>query len=470
MELFLIIALVFLLYIRTLDYKYVIDDNVRRQGYMYDIPLQAPAPEFFNTKPTKVYRLFLIAMHATNVAIVYFIWGFAPALIFAVHPVCVWGTAWVTGNYYATTAFFTLIAFYIMHIFPNVWGAIAAIPFYVSALNSTVCAINFPFVLALTGNPIGGAIMALPLVRYLTGKKFKTGMNTRTGFVSGKKMSDKRPFNISRLILMTKVVGRYTFTSIYPDRLGLFGGWGNEILDNPDKFKQLHTADRDFWKALALIAGVATVGCFFSWQGTVWFFAIIALHSQFNLMGQFYAERYLYLAVIGLCVVAGTVLAPYPMLLAIVVTIMVVRTHFFIPVFTNMETIWQSDMDTYPSFGEVYSNMAQYHLNRKPIPAWRVNQIAAWLFKALEMEPNSWKIHMNVACFFAVTQQWGECLKFTNSTIKILEGVGGPVTPVNVLYKQREDIQKIVDTIAQEQLNLTKGSANVSPKSERRNT
>lgn len=142
MELLGIIALVFLLYFRTLSYNYVIDDNVKREGYMYDVPLSPPPHEFFSTRPSKLYRLFMIAMHCVNVAIIYMLWGWGPALVFAVHPQAVWGVAWVTGNYYATAAYFSLVAYFILHQFPGAIGALVAMPFYVAALNSTVCPIN----------------------------------------------------------------------------------------------------------------------------------------------------------------------------------------------------------------------------------------------------------------------------------------------------------------------------------------
>ena len=60
MELIAILALVFLLYFRTLSYNYCIDDNVKREGYMYDVPLSPPDFSFYGTKPTKMYRLFMI--------------------------------------------------------------------------------------------------------------------------------------------------------------------------------------------------------------------------------------------------------------------------------------------------------------------------------------------------------------------------------------------------------------------------
>ena len=54
MSLWLIIAIVVLLYIRTLNYKYVIDDIVKRDGYMYEVPETAPPPDFWDKRPPRL--------------------------------------------------------------------------------------------------------------------------------------------------------------------------------------------------------------------------------------------------------------------------------------------------------------------------------------------------------------------------------------------------------------------------------
>ena len=148
MALLLICALVVLLYWRTLTYNYIIDDNVKRNGYMYEVPEKGASVTHFQGKPSKFYRLFMIGMHCVNVSVIYLLWGWAPALLFAVHPIGVWGTAWVTGNYYATTAYFCLIAFYAMSTLPNVYGAVIGMTLFTAALNSTICGLTFPFICA----------------------------------------------------------------------------------------------------------------------------------------------------------------------------------------------------------------------------------------------------------------------------------------------------------------------------------
>lgn len=189
MALALICALVVLLYARTVNYNYVIDDNVKRDGYMYEVPLEGPQPDYFKKRPPKLYRIFMIGMHCVNVSVIYLLWGWAPALLFAVHPIGVWGTAWVTGNYYATTAYFCLIGYYLLTVFPNVYGALGAMALYAAALNSTVCCISFPFIFLFPfmGTPWGLTLL-FPLVTYLNGKRFRTGIKTRLDFTRGNQL------------------------------------------------------------------------------------------------------------------------------------------------------------------------------------------------------------------------------------------------------------------------------------------
>ena len=98
MELLLIIALVVALYAKSIRYKYMPDDIVRREEYLYNVPESLPSHEFIRKTPPLRVRLWLIANHCCNVAFIYVLFGWKAALIFAVHPVCVNTSAWVTGD------------------------------------------------------------------------------------------------------------------------------------------------------------------------------------------------------------------------------------------------------------------------------------------------------------------------------------------------------------------------------------
>lgn len=446
MELLLILGLVVVLYIRTLTYNYVIDDNVKRDGYCYDVPMTPPAYEFYCTKPSKLYRLFMIGMHCVNVAVVYMLWGWAPALLFAVHPMSVWGVAWVTGNYYATATYFTLIAYYIVHQFPNIWGTLVALPIFAAALNSTVCPINFPFFASVFLFPWGLAFL-LPLGTYLFGKRFQTGIKIRFELRKNPKVDIR--FTWKRFICMTLVTGRYLYDSIAPDRCGFFSALGSGIRDDQNVYDAYHRFTKEFWASLALIASVLALGLMVSPEGTLWFFIIIVLHSQWNQTGQFYAQRYLYLPLIGLCVVAGSLLQQYPILMAVAVTFLVIRTHLFIPAFRTQGCILKNDIENYPDNPQTYNSYAQWIMaSGKPLPNVEMNELAMNLFKSERMDPNAWETQMNIAAFFAMLGQWKECLVRTNRSIELLAPLGGVENPMIALQTQKGNVEKVLEAIA----------------------
>lgn len=443
MTLVWIIGLVILLYARTLTYKYCIDDNVKRNGYMYEVPLTAPPADLYFSAPSKAYRCFMIGMHCVNVSIIYMLWGWCPALLFAVHPMCVWGVAWVTGNYYATTAYFCLISYYIIHTFPNVWGALVAMPIFAAALNSTICCVSFPFIFLLTGN-VWGCALFIPLAIYLRGKRFTTGIKTRDSFNENKPL--KTQMTYKRFFLCIKVMARYILDVIYPNKIGLFTPYGHRIKDKEEVYSKWQSPNSHFWASLAICAVTFIGGMLVSPIGTLWFFTVIALHSQWRLTGQFYAQRYLYLAMPGFCVVVGLLIQSNPVLISSLVTFLVLRTHIYIPAWKNQECLYKNDLETFPEYGQVYNNLSQYYLNANsptnPMPAFRLNELGALLFQAEMIENDDWSIKMNIACFFSLVGQWPMCKAKTLESLKIIKPLGGPQQPVKMLEDQLVTIDR----------------------------
>ena len=444
MTLALICALVVLLYWRTLDYKYVIDDNVKRNGYMYEVPREGPPPDLFINRPPKLYRVFMIGMHCVNVSVIYLLWGWVPALLFAVHPMGVWGTVWVTGNYYATTAYFCLIAYYIMTAIPNIFGALIGMIMFTAALNSTICGLSFPFVCIATGVPFGWTLL-FPLVMYLRGKRFTTGIKTRLDFNIGKPVDAR--FTWRRLLLMTKLVARYIFLCFVPERQGFFRLFGHELHTNQKRYDWIHKVNSEFWGSLALCLTLFAVGMVIHPVGTLWFFGIMLLHSQWNMTGQFCAERYIYLPIIGLCVVVGTALQGFPIIITIIATYLAYKTHKFIPVWENQEALWRNDVKSFPENSNVYSNLAQYLMNgngNKKMDSYRINEIAMYLQKAYKMEPDKWEISMNMACFSVMVGNIPSGIEWTEKAICLLEPIAGPSGQyaLNKLYEQKERLEE----------------------------
>jgi len=375
------------------------------------------------------------------------LWGWCPALLFAVHPQTVWGVAWVTGNYYATAAYFTLIVYFLIHTFPNIWGVLAAMPIYVAALNSTVCPITFPFLFLFIGQP-WGLTMFLPLATFLTGKKFRTGIKIRFDINNDKVFREGtvkfNPFR--RFAAMTKVVGRYIYGALVPIKLGFFDGYGRNLKQDPKIYNKYHSFDKEFWACFTLCWVTFIAGYLMNPLGIFWFFTFISLHSQFNLTGQYFAQRYLYLSLIGVCICLGTALVSHPILLTIVVTLLIARTHYYIPAWKNQMNVWLNDLQSYPECAQAWNNAAQYFLQvSKEVKPYTLNRVAYYLFRAEDMEPDSWEIQMNIACFFAKVGKSDELLKRTRRAIDLLEPLGGIKMPIEMLRKQEKSIVEYIE-------------------------
>ena len=461
--LLLILVGVVVLYLRTIRYNYVIDDSVKRSGYYVEAPLGAPPEKLYSSRPSVSYRLFMIGMHCVNTTVIYLLWGWVPAAIFAFHPIGAWGTAWVTGNYYATTLYFMLIGYYILSVFNNVFGFLAASALYVAALNSTVSALAFPFFLIATGN-LWGFPMLYPLFKFFTGRRFQTGYNLRSSFTREHRV--KAPFTPRRLVLMVKVMARYIYTVLFPDKMYFFSPFGENVHDNQKCYDDMHRMNQEFWTSLLVCLVVLTAGMMIHPLGTLWFFLFTGVHTQYKIMGQFFAIRYMYTAMVGMCIVVGTAIQSFPILLTVVLTYLILRTHFYIPAWSSMENICRNDLGQFPLSANAWNNLASHYMREgitETSPSWKINRLAYLIQRSYDLNPNIWEINMNVACFFAIVGQWPMCLKYTDRAIALLEPVADkPTGPLETLYKQRERIIKQAEEAVKQPEGATLSPSNCS--------
>lgn len=389
MELFLIILIVVALYWRTMDYCYLIDDIVRRWGYLLEIPETSPDPNFFVNKAPKARHLFLTLTHAVNVSIIYFLWGWKAALLFAVNPLAVSCTAWVTGGYYQVTTLLTLTSYFFLVKIPGFYGSVIAATFFTAALGSTITCIAIPF-LFLVHPPMTGLALFWPLVFYLKGRRFSIGFRKRD---IGK--SDN--ITIRKAILVPKVLAYYIKNVVFPWKLAFFQELGFEYGKNPKVKEDLETIDRNFWESLAIIAAFCTFGFYFSPFGTLFFLLGILPFTQWKVLGQFVAERYLYLPLVGWCIILGSALSSVWMLpiLAGIVGFYIWRANKYIPAFKNIETLYENGIDQYPNCISNYVNLAERRLHTKKLfDAYNL------LKKGLDLDPHSFLCHANLAAYW----------------------------------------------------------------------
>ena len=353
MELLGIALVVFAMYLQTLTFSYVIDDEVKRADYLYALPALAPHPDFYKTKPSPWYRLFMVSMHAVNAMLVGAIFGWPAGLLFAVHPLCVNGTAWVTGNYYATTAYFTLIALWML--FHNFVFASAVI--FIFAMQSTITAISVPFVFILAG-PVGGLWWFVGLAGFFTNPKFREGFRRRNERKN--ELKTVNPLTWRRSASIVKVLAFYLRLGLFPQKLGFFRPMGEGYIRQwVAEVKEYESFNRQFWVDFFTILCFGFLGLQYNIFGTMWFFITIAAFTPYVLLGQYVAERYMYLPLIGLCAVAGSVLVAYPVLLAVCVTTLVYRTLLYIPAWKTIQALYKNDADMLPNSPMALSQYAQ---------------------------------------------------------------------------------------------------------------
>jgi len=438
MELILILILVVLLYVRSLNYCYMPDDRVPRSGYLYDVPQTMPSGDFTSRVPPKRVRVWCIANHCANVAFINVLFGWKAALLFAVHPMCVEMVCWLTGNYYAGTTLLVLAAFWSIQTFP-LFGIAAGILFYTAALNSTITALGFPIYYLLTANLPGLSLFA-PFIIFLTGDRFKKGIVRRKVVVPT--VIDK--FNFRKLSWMTKHVGRYIFDMfLFPIRMALYRNFGEEVLRNQKTYDDYMKFNKDFWISLAICVSTFLVGILVDWKSTLWFFAMIAPHSQFRIFGQpTPCARYLYLPMIGLCVLMSHLPTE---IFFMFVGFYLYRAHQYIPSWKDLEAQKKNDLDNYPERAMAYTDYGQHIMqtyvltNKDP---QRVNEASYYLQRALRMDPEEWVCHLNIALLFNVMGRLDVALEASKNALEKARRDCACDEVIEIMVRQVEELTK----------------------------
>jgi hypothetical protein len=442
MDLLLIIAIVIALYWRTMDYHYLIDDIVRRWGFLLEIPETSPDPKFFSSPAPKAKHLFLTLTHAVITSLIYFLWGWKAALFFAVYPVCASCTSWITGGYYQITTFFTLTSYFFLVNFPGLVGALLGALFFTAALGSTINCVAIPFVFFVLP-PMSGLALFWPLAFYLGGRRFQIGFRKRD-------IGKGDPITIRKAVLCPKVLAYYIKNIVYPRRLAFFREYGFDYGKNPDTKKNLESVNREFYEALAIITSFCIFGFIFSPIGLLIFMAGLLPFTQWKVLGQFVAERYLYLPSVGWCLMLAGALSNTWMTPAVLAIAgwYAWRTHQHIPSFKNVETLYENGIKQYPNCISNYVNLAErkLHIGQK-FEGYKI------LKQGLEIDPKSFLCHANMAAYWLSINQPERGKYHTNMAIKYSDNRG---MAYNLFRHQLQSITQGMDMMREGQAQVQK--------------
>ncbi len=413
MELLLIIIVVIALYWRTMDYYCLIDDIVRRWGFLLEIPENSPPPDFYTKKPHKMRHFFLTLTHCVNTSIIYFLWGWPAALLFAVSPICTACTAWITGGYYQITTLFTLTAYYFLVTYSGLTGALLGALFFTAALGSTINCLAIPFIF-LVIPPTTGLILFWPLAFYLKGRRFSIGFRKRD-------IGKGDPITIRKAVVVPKVLAYYIKNVVFPLKLAFFREYGFEYGKDPKVKENLEAINKEFYESIAIVLVFCVVGYALSPIGFFIFMAGLLPFTQWKVLGQFVAERYLYLPMVGWSVMLGSLFQhPYSWpLLFVLAGLYAYRAHKYIPAFRNIETLYENGMDNFPKCISNMVNLAEQKLHKGKL--WDAYKL---LKQGLELDPKSFLCHANMAAYWLAINQPERGIYHTRMAVKYSDNRG----------------------------------------------
>lgn len=423
----LIILGIFVLYWRTQNYYYLIDDIVRRWGYLYIVPEESPPPSFYSSKPSRWRHLFLSITHSLNVWIVYLLFGWVPAMLFAFSPLSVPMCSWITGGYYAVTAFFALTSYYFITHYSGLVGASLGSIFFTAALGSTITCLGFPFIF-IFGHHSGLALF-LPMLMYLIGRRFNAGYQIRN-------MGKQDSFSLKKIPVMIKTIAYYIHMVVFPYRLGFFRKFGEDYVKDEKVKKDLESLDAWFFVSLLAIVLFCLIGWQFSPIGVIWFICTIAPFSQFKVLGQFVAERYVYLPMIGWCLILGSALAPYPLLLAVVTALYIIRSHFYIFAYEKMETLYEDGMRNFPDCMANYANLGERYIH-----TGRLQEGRETLEKGLKLDNDNFLCFTNLAAFWINVKNIQKGIYYTEKSIEM----GKVKSSITIVRAMQEQLRNLIE-------------------------
>lgn len=349
------LAVVLTLYVKTYKYNILLDDEVPRSGYLNVLttdPGVRPLPGYYDHRRPWLATFTNVGTHILCVWLMYLNFGFWPALLFAVCPTNVCGVAWTTGNYYMFTVFYVLVTFYFAN-HGGWFGNIGAFVFFWVSLETSVSSIPYPFFALVTQFGLASGSLFVPLVLFLTGKRFTNGLKKRKDLHEDHRLESGKIY-LKKFCVVPKTMAYYICLSLFPNRLGFFHD-SIRVLDHK-------TVDKYFWLSTTVVVLFTTWGIGVDWQMTLFWLLFMGLFSQYITFGMFIAERYMFLPNVAFCVLLAKFLPPS--WLICVASLWAYRTFVYTRSYRDNETLFRDSCRAFPETAENYNNLAAIYMER----------------------------------------------------------------------------------------------------------
>lgn len=280
--------------------------------------------------------------------------------LFIVHPTCLQAVAWPSAIGYILSLIcicssllistWTMSHLDLNHLliglvgitFFQVWGV------YAQGIPLATCAIMLllgQWQLAIISGIIAGAITFKNLYGYVTYRKeefAKQAMDQSTSF------SWRKP------IVVLKTIAYYFYLTVWPARLGLYHTWGFHYDKEIERWDWRAISGLLFFCAslLALYYGPLQVKL-----GILWFYCFLFLFLNWITAQQWVTERYLYIPIIGLSLIASYYLQGFLPIYFLIFGMFLSRTLCHLGTYDNELRFYLSNTWNFPKSEVAYGNL-----------------------------------------------------------------------------------------------------------------
>jgi len=289
-------------------------------------------------------------------------------IIFATHPCGVQTVGWISGVNYLISLFGALVAFnavlYISN--PYILFPIIVISSVLSCM--TLLSGCFNGVILLMMGFVWPSIIATVIGLAFMLKLGKKTVVYRVNAFKEQQMGKSTTVHLRKFVVIVKTVWYYVRLVLFPKRLGLFHVFGYH------QEEPLEYADRQFWLGLLSIMVYVTIMVIAPFPikfGLVWCLVYYAIFCNIITANQFVSERYIHTSVFGLSIVFAYFLKDYPILLAFLTGIYVMRVWVHLPSFANEVRYYESNCFNFPDSEVAMGNLGVSYMNHgMPHKAW----------------------------------------------------------------------------------------------------
>jgi hypothetical protein len=400
----MLIATVLVMYYRTINYGYIIDDVESAQRGNERPPKNKWAmfwEHFKGYKYTnsKLAHSMTLAVHLAVVLLIYTAFGsnnisFLTALLFAINPVNNQVSIWLSGRPYGIAAILLLLGLTLLPLMPFC---------YALSMLFSINGIMLP-VLFTKAQP---TVFSLLLIvgAFIVRNRVKGVVKYRVSICT-EDMVNRNP---KRIIVVFKTIGYYFRHCLFPIRIGMFHAFLHTYGMTKKETESWHNFDKYFFLGVGLVL-ISIYGFIFHHSpvtiGLFWFVLMTIQWSNMMVLNHPISERYIYLSNIGLMYALANLIIGTP-LMWVFLTAYTIRLFYFIPAYKDMVSFWKSNTDNFPSaiLGYNQLGLAYFDFGNKG------SALDCWI-RGVQERPDDFRVNYNIANILVGSGQINESIPF----------------------------------------------------------